>query len=379
MHEPVTAKGLRQFKIAFHASLLASLVLGMLWWLHEDYTVYYVEYWGKFIDGEMTYVYPIGFLVFFSGLFRVNYFLPKLVFLSCHVMTAYQVFRVLSRRADFGKRELFSCAFFLFNPYTCVTSIYQGLFDPVIGFLVLNLVLLLEAKKGNPFLKDVVALLLIGVITSIKFVGVVVAIPFLITRGKRVFMRRVVITVGGVFLVIAALALFDIQVSTILKPFFEQSARFMFTIYDIIQDKFGVPPPLFITAFRDFYGPIAVYVTVIALFSFDLLFFIKKFSIRLRVLLDILVFLTFFTVSNGQFVIWFMPLFILVHDEYSSTKRAMFNKMAIHQGYMGSFGFIAPFGQFLNIFFIADIYKKEIAAKASASSIVAPVVERATR
>jgi hypothetical protein len=356
LHEPVTAKGLRQFRIAFYISLVASIFLGLLWWEHEDYADYYVIYWNDFMEGHLTFVYPIGFLVLFSWLFRINYLLPKLVFLTFHVITSYQVFRILSKREDFGKRELFSCAYYLFNPFLCVSSIYTGLFDPVIGFLVLNLVLLLESTKGNQLLKDTVALLMIGLIMSIKFVGLVIAIPYLITSGKKMFLRRAFVTAGGVLLAFAALTLMHVQISSLIQPFLAHAQRTMLTIFD----AFHVEVPPFIAAFIDFYAPIAVFVTVIALISFDLLFFIKKFSFRMRVLLDIMVFLVFFQVSNAQFIIWYIPLFVLAHDRYSPTKKAMFNKMALHQGFMVALGFIAPFGQFLGLFFIVDIYKKEV-------------------
>jgi hypothetical protein len=353
--EPITPQGWRRYKIAFSISLVGSIILGLLWWEHEDYSVYYPIFWNSFLEGHLTFVYPIGFLVFFSGLFRINYLLPKLVFLIFHVITSYQIFRLLSKREDFGKRELFSCTYYLFNPFLCVSSIYTGLFDTVIGFLVLNLVLLLESKKGNQFLKDAIALLLIGLIISIKFVGLVIMIPYLIT-GRKTMLRRVILTVGGVLLVFGVLTLMHVQITALIQPFLTHAERTMYSIFAV----FGVEPPLFIAVFIDFYSQIAVVVTAIALVSFDLLFFIKKFGFRLRVLLDIMVFLTFFQVTNAQFIIWYIPLFVLVYNEYSPTKKEMFNKMALHQGFMVSLGFLSPFAQFLNLFFISDIYKEEI-------------------
>lgn len=352
--EPVTPKGARQFRIAFFISLVGSVILGLIWWEHEDYSVY-AYLWGKFLEGQVTYVYPIGFLVFFSGLYGISYLLPKLVFLIFHVLTAYQVYRLLARREDFGKRELFSCAYFLFNPFLCVTSIYTGLFDTAIGFLVLNFVLLLESKKGNKFLKDAIALLLIGLIISIKFVGVVIVIPYLI-NDWRTMLRRLLLVIGGVSLIVVALTLMHVPITALIEPFLTHADRTMFTIFD----AFHIEPPLFISAFRDFYSPIAVVVTVIAVFSFDILSLIKRIRFRIRILLDIMVFLTFFQVSNGQFIIWFLPLFILAYNEYSPTKKVMFKKMTIHQVFMASLAFLSPFAQFLNLFFIYDIIKKEI-------------------
>ncbi len=353
MVEPVTPNGWHQYRIAFFISLAGSIVLGLVSLESEDYYNFTI-YWNKFLNGQIEYTYPIGFLVFFSGLYRINFKLPKLVFLAFHVITSYQVFRLLSKREDFGKRELFSITFYLFNPVLCITSIYPGLFDTVIGFLVLNFVLLLESKKGNKFLKDAIALLLIGLIISIKFVGVVIVIPYLLQDWKTM-LRRVLLVIGGLALVFGALTLMHIPISTIIQPFLTHADRTMLTIFD----AFKVDPPLFITAFRDFYSPIAIWVTIIALVSFDLLFFIKKFRFRVRVALDIIVFITFFSVSNAQYHLWYMALFVMAYNEYVPTKEAMYRKMKYHQLFLISLAFLAPFAQFLNLFFIYDIFKKE--------------------
>ncbi len=381
MHEPVSAKGMRQFRIAFFASLLGSIVLDLVWITHEDYTGTYVFIWNEFLAGRMTFAYPIGFLLFFSWLIRIGYLAPKLVFLAFHVMTSYQVYRLLSNREEFGKREIISCAYFLFNPFLCATSIYGGLFDTVIGFLVLNFVLLLESEKENDFLKDIIkdaiALLLIGLLISIKFVGVVIVVPYLIS-GKKTMLRRLLLVAGGVALVLGGLILMHVPIENLIQPFLNQASRKMLTIFDGLKPYFpGLETPPFVAAFVDFYTRISVVVTVIAVVVADLFFFIKKMNFRTRVLLNIMVFLTFFHVFNAQFIIWYLPLFTLAYNDYMPSKRALAKKMAVHQGFMLVLSFLYPFSQFLHLYFIYDVYKNETGAASAARPLASQAGESA--
>ncbi|MBN2153026.1 MAG: hypothetical protein JW839_16355 [Candidatus Lokiarchaeota archaeon] len=359
MQEPVSAKGMRQFRFAFYTSLVASFFLCLVWLTHEDYSVAYVLYWNKFLAGEMTFVYPIGFLVFFSWLFNVNYWLPKLVFLAFHVVTAYQIYRLLSKRGEFGKREILSCAYFLFNPFLCSVCVYTGLFDSVIGFLVLNFVLLLESKWGSALLRDLLALALIGLALSIKFLGAIIVIPYVISERKTM-LRRLILVAGSVALVLGGLMVLHIPLADIIQPFLNHVQRPMYTVFDGFNRFFPpVENPPFVAAFVAFYSPIALVVTAIALVSSDIFFYIKKVSFRTRVLLNIVIFLTFFNVSNAQFILWYMPLFSLAYNGYMPSKKELFKKMLQQTGFMVALSFFNPFSQFLALYFVYDIYKNE--------------------
>ena len=380
MHEPVSAKGMRQFRIAFYISLVGSFFIDFFWLTHEDYTEFHVKYWAEFLQGTIPSdsPYPIGFFVFFSWLFQINYWLPRVVFLGFHVITSYQIYRLLSRRGEFGKREILTCAYCLFNPVLCSACVYTGLFDPVIEFLILNFVIILEMKKGNDFLKDVIALVLIGLIASIKFVGLVILIPFLISERKTM-LRRFLLIAGSAGLIFAGIILTHLPITALIAPFVNQASRKMLTMFDGLRDVFhlDVYTPPFIDMFVNFYSPIALAVTVIALITSDIFFYIKKVSFRTRVLLNVMIFLTFFNVSNLQFIIWYLPLFALAYNEYMPSKRSLLKKMAFHQGFMVLLSLFYPFSQFLALFFIYDIFKSEmqaIAVRPLASPSVASAV-----
>ncbi|MEX2681529.1 MAG: hypothetical protein Q6373_008010 [Candidatus Sigynarchaeota archaeon] len=373
VQEPVSAKGMRQFRIAFYISLVASFFIDIVWMTHDDYTLFYVYYWDKFLQGTIPpdSAYPIGFLVFFSWIFKINYWLPKVVFLGFHVATSYQVYRLLSKRGEFGKREVLTCAYILFNPALCGVCVYRGLFDTVIEFLVLNFVLLLELKKGNPILKDAIALVMIGLITSIKFVGLVLLIPYFISERKTM-LRRLVLIAGGVGIVLAGIMLAHVQITTLIQPFISQATRTMLTIFDGLREvlHLDITNPPFVAAFVGFYSPIAPIVTIIALVASDIFFYFKRVSFRTRVLLNVMIFLTFFNVSNLQFILWYLPLFSLAYNDYMPSKRALVKKMAIHQGFMVLLSFLYPFSQFLAVFFVYDIFKNEMRLNAARPAVV---------
>ena len=63
-----------------------------IWWENEDYLIHFVKIWEDYLDGEITYVYPIGFSIFFAPLYDIWFKLPKLVFIVSFLIASYQFY-----------------------------------------------------------------------------------------------------------------------------------------------------------------------------------------------------------------------------------------------------------------------------------------------
>lgn len=360
----------------FWIAAVGHIIMTMIFMDHLDYTDY-MHYWETFLNGHNPGVYPLGFYVFFIWFYMIWDHLPKILFMCCFLIADYQLLRKLYNTGkEFQKisekKRFWAVMYILLSPLFAVVN-WGGLFDSVIGLIILNLVFVLENKHLNVVIRNLLAIILVAACLLIKYVGVVLIVPFLfgetILRRSNplddVFKRRarsnlysmscliVMVIVGMVFF---AIYFSPDQIITLISPFVVSANRNYRTIYDILLLH---NEPFFLVVFARMYSALGTYIFMITLIITYILCYKKKASIDAWIILSIFDFLTFFQISHVQFILWIVFPFTIYYLKKTPDDEHLTRKYILLQAIGLLINFHIPFIQFFYLFFIIDIFRIE--------------------
>lgn len=373
-------------RIAMATFLATYLVISLfLWPAHDDYT-YYSYYWTEFLNGNITPVYPIGFLAFFAHAHAVWYNFPKLIFGIAYAITSWQLNEhVLTSdayaRFSEARRSLVIPAFFLLSPFTAY-QVWSGFFDPIIGLLVFN-AYLVSHRRGVPrWMREIVLIVLIALMIVVKFTGIFLIVPFLMFAFKngderglltwisskpvvKLLVLGLACAVGLAVLLVSGLAS---QLPVLIAPFLAHADRDYRTVYDIL----GVTPPFVVQVFTAWYSAAGMAIMLCAMVVVYIACQRLNVSVDALLLLPILTFLCFSKTSHAQFLMWCVHLLFAYMLKHTSDRHLVRNLLLIQP--VGIYGyFMLPLGQFMFIVLIVYIFRQEARAK-HAVVIISPAV-----
>jgi len=389
-NEDIEKKGEKSFKSRFYAFLYSQKGVNTIFWIaaighvlmtlvfidHEDYTNYLL-YWANFLKGTNLGVYPLGFYVFFIGFYMIWDHLPKILFTCCFLIADYQLLRKLyytdKQFANLSeKKKFWAVMYMLLSPLFALVN-WGGLFDAVIGLIVLNLVFLLENLRLKVTIRNMLAIVLVAACVLIKYVGVVLIIPFLF--GEIILRRsnpqvdffnkraksNTISMVCFILLILAGLLFFIIRYSpdqlfNLISPFLTSAERHYPTFYDILRLNNA---PFFLIAFSIIFSALAPYIFAITLCITYVLCYKKKASIDAWIILSIFDFLTFFQISHVQFILWVVFPFTLYYVRKTPEDEHLTRKYILLQAIGLFIHFHIPFFQFFYLYFTIDIFRIE--------------------
>jgi hypothetical protein len=360
-------------ELIFWIACVGHVLMTLVFFDHTDYAAYQA-FWSDFLSYGTVQVYPIGFFIFFAPLWKIWHHLPKMVFLACFLLENYQLLHILYTHPDFrdvsGSRKFWGVMVILLSP-VFATEPWTGLFDPVIGLLVLNTCLLFARRSGNQVVRSIVLAILVILVILVKFVGIVLILPFLYDAAnfqrddgprKSFFSRaRPFIVRAGILIVLGAggfflLLLFDKSILNIISPFIVNYQRSYVTFFYILHLN---GEPFFLTLFQAGYSATGVYIFFGSLAILYICLYKKRASPEAWILLPIFAFLTFFPASHVQFVQWILPVFSLYYLKHAPKDPHVTKKFILLQAIAIGVNFYVPFMQFFYLYFILDIFDIE--------------------
>ncbi|MBD3187747.1 DUF2029 domain-containing protein [Candidatus Bathyarchaeota archaeon] len=353
---------------AFHVAM------ALIFFNHEDYDEFYIPMWQYFLEGKVSNVYPIGFLVFFAPLYAMWYKLPKLLFTICYLVAIFQVYFHVFENDEFKRtpesQKFWGIMYILLSPLFAL-HVWTGLFDAVVGLLILNVFLVFQYKRFSGWVKEFLVVILIALSLFTKFVGLFLVIPYLFfelhhdhdsnkienylsSRQLKTSLVRIVLLAAAVGLpFLLSVYLYDSYLVT--DPFVEHARRMHRSFFDIL----GIESePFGIFTFTELYSRFGLYIFLLAL-ALVYIFSIKRgISTETWILLPIFTFLAFFPASHTQFLLWVIFSVVIYYLKYPGEPRITLKMFGV-QAISLAIHFFVPFAQFLYIYYILDIFKRE--------------------
>ncbi len=360
----------------FLASSVGHLIMTVLFISHTDYRIYYTGYWTNFLETGTMVTYPPGFYLFFAHAFRAWYFLPKLMFTACFLVANYQLMRLMFTSAEFQhvsiKIKVQAIISILLSPLLA-KIVWTGLYDSVVGLIILNLMLVFVNRKMNRLLREVLVLSLIGLAIITKFIGAFLIFSYLLgdimnikqSQQENMFKKRhymhlvakiIILGIASASIVMAIEMIHPGFLATMVEIFWVHTVRDYRTFYnivDVFQQPFGI------AVAQACYSIIGFYAFMIAL-GITYAYIVKKnLSFDAIIPLAFVVYFAFFKTVHDQFLLW--AIFIIVHYYIKHTPEdpIVIKKLWFFQTIGFLTAIFVPFGQFIFVYFILDIFNVE--------------------
>ncbi|MHA1682825.1 MAG: hypothetical protein ACTSUE_17945 [Promethearchaeota archaeon] len=363
------------------------IFMNQIWPNHEDYTDFYIVYWEDFLGGTLSFTYPVGFLIIFAPLYRLWYNLPKLIFAVSYLVATIQVYYVLFHSDEFKdcpqKQKFWGIMYLLLSPLFAY-HLWTGLFDGVIGLILLNAYLIFKNQKIPRLIKEASIFTLIILSISIKYIGVVLLLPFLFFEfghehnnnklddyRSRKQVKTTLLRLGMMACMgIAVLVYVELKVGIfeVLKSFQEQSTRSYWTFFENfwymhVNGNVSMPDildqvPIGLSFVVTFYSKFGMYIFIISLGLTYFYCYKNKVSTEAWFILPVLSFLTFYQASHTQFLMWIAFIVVIYYLKFPREQGLTF-KLFGFQFISLLIHFYMPFAQFLYIYYILDIFKRE--------------------
>ncbi|HME54276.1 MAG TPA: hypothetical protein VKM55_18775 [Candidatus Lokiarchaeia archaeon] len=377
------AKGIdeKSFKTRFYSFLYSRKGVNTIFWIAAAGHIIMALIFPDNSD-YLSYIhdwtwYPLGFYLFFNEFYLIWYHLPKLIFMCCFLVADYQLLRKLFYTGKeyeqiSEKMRFWAVMYILLSPIFAYVN-WGGLFDSLIGLIILNFILLFENIRMNIIIRNLLALVLIVACVLIKYVGVVLIVPFflgdyILRRSnpyQQLLEKRIrtnllfiicIVLIAVVGIIFYSIFFSPVQFDLLISPFFKSAERLYTTTYDVLLLN---NEPISLIVFTDIFSALGVYIFLVSLLITYFLCYKKKASLNAWITLSVFDFLTFFQISHIQFILWVVFPFTLYYLKKTPNDEHLTRKYALLQCIGLLINFHLPFIQFLYLYFIVDIFRIE--------------------